>query len=106
MNNEQKEIIEKLKKSIGKEYFIDSCYDMVDEMDMSKNPFMFVEPILEIMEENPDIEFGNPGPLVHFVERFYKHGYEELLLNSLNKPILLLFQHLSSEYILGLLQNQ
>lgn len=25
-----------------------------------------------------------PGPLVHFVEKYYKHGYEQLLLESVN----------------------
>jgi hypothetical protein len=27
--------------------------------------------------------FGKPGPLVHFVEMFYKKGYEEKLAESI-----------------------
>jgi hypothetical protein len=46
-----------------------------------------VEPVLRFMEEHPNIDFGMPGPLVHFVERFYGSGYQEKLLESLvRKP--------------------
>lgn len=30
-------------------------------------------------------DFGMPGAIVHFVERFYKNGYEELLIESVKK---------------------
>jgi hypothetical protein len=42
-----------------------------------------VEPILRFMEQHPAIEFGTPEALVHFVERFYRRGYEDLLVESL-----------------------
>ena len=29
------------------------------------------------MELNPGLDFGTPGPLVHFVEQFYGNGYEQ-----------------------------
>lgn len=41
--------------------------------------------ILRFMENHPGIEYGMPGSLVHFVERFYKKGYEELLLKSVKR---------------------
>ena len=41
-----------------------------------------VVPILQFMESHPGIEYGKPGRLVHFVERFYGHGYEDLLVES------------------------
>ncbi|HZQ49750.1 MAG TPA: hypothetical protein VFB69_05540 [Candidatus Dormibacteraeota bacterium] len=41
-----------------------------------------VEPVLRFIESHPDIDFGSPGPLVHFVERFYLGGYEEALVES------------------------
>ena len=37
------------------------------------------------MERHPLTDFGSPGPIVHFVERFYKKGYEEELLLSLKR---------------------
>jgi hypothetical protein len=44
-----------------------------------------VEPILRFMEEHPDIDFGMPGPLVHFVERFHGKGYEGKLVESIER---------------------
>jgi hypothetical protein len=32
-----------------------------------------------IGESDPLAHFGPPGPLVHFAEKFYRKGYEELL---------------------------
>jgi hypothetical protein len=47
-----------------------------------------IEPILRFMVENPALDFGMPGALVHFVERFYGKGNEEKLIESVErKPI-------------------
>jgi hypothetical protein len=41
------------------------------------------------MEDHPSIEYGTPGALVHFVERFYGKGYEDKLVESVKrKPTL------------------
>jgi hypothetical protein len=37
------------------------------------------------MEEYPVIDFGTPGPLVHFLERFYGQGYEDKLILSIQR---------------------
>ena len=42
-----------------------------------------VETILTFMERHPEIDFGAPGSLVHFVEGFFGKGYESLLLASI-----------------------
>jgi hypothetical protein len=40
------------------------------------------------MEKNPTLDFGSPGPLVHFVEKYYRNGYEpELLASVSRRPI-------------------
>lgn len=52
----------------------------VEEADLGS-----VEVILRFMEENPNLDLGAPGPLVHFVERFYGAGYEDKLLSSLSR---------------------
>lgn len=44
-----------------------------------------VTPILELMERHPLVCFGSPGALVHFMEKFYKKGYEELLEGSVQR---------------------
>lgn len=52
--------------------FIILQYDIVDEMEADEMGFEAMENILELMENNPFVEFGTPGPLTHFIEKFYK----------------------------------
>lgn len=44
-----------------------------------------VTPILQIMERHPLDDFGVPGAMVHFVEQFFRNGYEERLVESLTR---------------------
>lgn len=41
-----------------------------------------IEPLLLFMERHPLSDFGMPGAIVHYVEKFYKKGYEDLLIAS------------------------
>ena len=67
----------------------DQEFELADEirnaMDFYDHPFDLVAPILEFISEHPEVDFGSPGYLVHFVERFYHQGYEDLLLESVLK---------------------
>ena len=47
--------------------------------------FEAVDPVMRFMESHPHIEYGMPGELVHFVERFYGHGYETVLIESVKR---------------------
>ncbi len=62
---------------------IDNESDFVEGWINSGIGLEAVEPILRFMEANPLWDFGSPGALVHFVERFYGKGYEELLATSI-----------------------
>ena len=79
------DIITALKEAVipDEEYYIDS--EIIDAMLEYPDPFQFVKPILEIISQNPSVDFGSPGELVHFVEKFYKKGYEEALIESVKK---------------------
>jgi hypothetical protein len=44
-----------------------------------------VEPVLRFMESHPTLDYGAPGALTHFIERFWRHGYEEKLLASVRR---------------------
>ena len=44
-----------------------------------------VKTILRFIEANPSQDFGTPGPLVHFVERFYRAGYEQEVVTSVQR---------------------
>ena len=74
--------MERLEENVGSDDFYEISHAIVQEIETSKTPFVFVEPILNLIENNPKTDFGLPGPLVHFVEKFYKDGYEELLIAS------------------------
>ena len=65
------------------EYYIDD--EVVDAINTYSNPYELVAPILEIIADNHSVDFGMPGELVHFVEQFYKNGYEELLIASVSE---------------------
>ena len=45
----------------------------------------YVDAILRLMENYPNLDYGMPGPAVHFVERFFMKGYETLLLESIER---------------------
>ena len=84
-----KEITDQMEHLASAEDFASLSEDLVDRWNSGNVGFEAVEPILRFMEEHPSIEFGMPGALVHFVERFYHKGYEEKLLGSISrKPTL------------------
>jgi hypothetical protein len=68
-------------------HFVAESYPLTDAWMSSGVGIESVEPILRFMETHPDIDYGVPGPLVHFVERFCDRGYETKLIESvLRKP--------------------
>lgn len=44
-----------------------------------------MEPLLQFIERHPLSDLGTPGSIVHFVEKFYKQGYESLLISSVKR---------------------
>ncbi|MGS4845035.1 hypothetical protein [Streptococcus sp. W151] len=59
--------------------------EIVDAMEAYPQPFDLVAPVLDFISEHPEVDFGSPGDLVHFVERFYHQGYEDLLMEVVGK---------------------
>ncbi|MBK6694363.1 MAG: hypothetical protein IPG50_19475 [Myxococcales bacterium] len=41
--------------------------------------------LFKILETHPDDDFGMPGPLVHAAEKFMGEGYEEALVDSVQR---------------------
>ena len=39
-------------------------------MEAYPQPFDLVDPVLDFISKHPEVDFGAPGELVHFVERF------------------------------------
>ena len=61
------------------------AYQLTEELSNLPDGLDAIDPILKLMERNPDFDFGCPGPLVHFVETFYKKGYEDRLCISIRR---------------------
>lgn len=76
---------DRLRQSIRSSDFLGELASITRELRESQADLSSVEPILRFMEENPRLDFGSPGPLVHFVEKFYGAGYEAELLASLKR---------------------
>lgn len=85
MDNTLSELISRLNNSISNENFIDVAYELIEKIETRDDAYDAIEPILKLMENNPGTDFGQPGPLVHFVEKYYKKGYEERLIDSIRR---------------------
>lgn len=79
-------IIQKMEAGMqDNEDFENVMMDCMEEIEENYNQLDSVQPLLRLMERHPLTDFGSPGPIVHFVERFYKKGYEKELLLSLKR---------------------
>ena len=79
-------IIQKMEAGMqDREDFETVMMDCMEEIEENYNQLDSVQPLLRLMERHPLTDFGSPGSIVHFVERFYIKGYEEELLLSLKR---------------------
>lgn len=79
------ELIKKMEDHIGSDDFEqieEECIEKVEESDLG---LQAVEPLIKLMERYPLADFGVPGAIVHFVERYYKKGYEDILYQSVKR---------------------
>jgi hypothetical protein len=88
MNNEVSMIVAKIAEIAGDDNFAYLAESKLDELSTLDRQGESIDALLRIFEENPDADFGMPGPLVRFLEQFYRKGYEPKLIESLRrKPV-------------------
>ena len=82
-------MIEKLIKEMEKRIDCDdfeevqeNCLFQIENEDLGISA---VEPLLHFMERHPLSDFGMPGAIVHYLEQFYKKGYEDFLIASVTR---------------------
>lgn len=80
-----KEITDQLERIVSTEDFPSRSAELVNSWIASDVEVEAVEPILQFMEGHPFIDYGAPGALVHFVEKFYARGYETKLVESVKR---------------------
>ena len=77
------ELIKRMEDNIDSDDFElieEECIEKIEESDFGLNA---VEPLIKLMERHPLTDFGVPGAIVHFVEKYYKNGYEDILCQSI-----------------------
>lgn len=74
--------LEELKQALENEDFYKTD-QILDKIKAEEDAKSYIEPLLHFMEENPDIDYGAPGAVVHFMESI--DGYENLLIESINR---------------------
>jgi hypothetical protein len=83
--NDLKTIIDEIHKNVLTPDFIEKCEDYAESLKRVADTKKSIAEILKIFETYPAVDFGNPGPLTHFIETHYKNGYETQLHVSLKR---------------------
>lgn len=78
-------VIKEIESAVGTDDFEFIMEENIMKLEVEGVGIEAVTPLLELMERHPMDDFGMPGAIVHFVERFYKNGYEELLVESVKR---------------------
>ena len=85
MHVEMENVIKKLEQYIKDDEVTYEFDDAIEELEQLDLGLSSVESLLGFMEKHPFTDFGMPGEIVHYMERFYRHGYEELLMKSIER---------------------
>ena len=60
---------------------------LLEEIKAEGHCELYINDLMELMGENPELDYGMPGPIIHFVESFGIDKYIDLLLKLENdKP--------------------
>ena len=76
------ELVKEMEEQIDSDDFEEVQENCMHEIEETNLGIDAVEPLLSLMERHPLSDFGMPGAIVHYVERFYKNRYEDLLISS------------------------
>ena len=78
-------VIKEIENAVGTDDFEFVMEENIMKFEAEGVGIEAVTPLLQLMERHPLDDLGMPGAIVHFVERFYKNGYEELLIESVKR---------------------
>lgn len=79
------DLIKEMEEQIDSDDFEEAQEKCLSQIDKEDWGISVVEPLLLFMERHPLSDFGMPGAIVHYVEQFYKKGYEDLLIASVTR---------------------
>lgn len=78
------DIANELKRIILKEDFLET-ERLLNNLFYEADAIKYVENLILLMEKNPNTDFGMPGPVVHFIEKFNETEYVDILIASLKR---------------------
>ncbi len=79
--------INEIKESIIKNEFHEKIGFILEKIDKVENSNYTVKPLIKIIQENPEFDFGNPGEIVFFLEKYDEEKYDKILVESvMEKP--------------------
>ena len=84
LKSKKMKYLEELNEAIKKEDF-SMTFLILEKIKNEENPMDYLADLFVFMENNPNIDYGMPGPIVHFMESYYKKGYEDELLKSVKR---------------------
>lgn len=79
-----KELLEKLENLVGTDWFEADSSEIMDSLEAEGAGSGIIGDLLAIMERHPLDDFGCPGAVVHYIERYYP-DYIPLLISSLER---------------------
>jgi hypothetical protein len=79
------ELLKRLERAKDAADFINAQYELSADLGAAGLDAGTVTTILRFMEANPELDFGTPGPLVHFVEGLPRDEYDPLLVASVSR---------------------
>lgn len=82
MNNIHR-LIEEMNNIKSSDCFYADFDDIIANIEIESIPREGFSLIFRFIEDNPDIDYGGPGSLVHFIEHYYCKDYEEALKDSI-----------------------
>ena len=68
------------------DHLVADLYDIVELLDNEKELSSIYEPVFNFFEAYPEEDVGNPGPLVHLIERNHPEHIPRLVRSIKQKP--------------------
>lgn len=69
--------------SLKKNIELDELEIVCEEIDNLDDGLNLIPDLFALLEDNPDLDFGSPGTIVHTMEKYFNKGYEALLVHSI-----------------------
>ena len=84
----KEELLQKLEAFAGSDDFAYESEEIMEQIEAEGAGSEMIPALLGIMERHPLDDFGMPGPMVHFIERFHPDYVPQLFESVQRRPAL------------------